>query len=145
MVHFFLILPAFLGIVLFTQSVHWTRSDREVKTLSTLWAFSGSAINRQVYCWTPWERSYTPRELCRKASVAVRTPWHIFLVKISWKIEQFLKPCNLSAMPKILKRGGNTTWYDLAFTNYKWKCLISLYMLLVILLEKCKGQYFNTL
>lgn len=91
------------GIFSCTQSVHWTRSECEVRHGHSA---RTHAINRQIQVEL-LENAATRRELCRNASIAERTPWHIFLVKTSYKKwYNFLKkfPYTHIAIPWILKR-----------------------------------------
>lgn len=69
------------GMFSCTQSVHWTRSKCEVRHGHSA---IPHAINPKVQVEL-LENAVPRRELCRNASIAERAPWHIFLVKTSYK------------------------------------------------------------
>ena len=73
--------------VLGARSVQCARRRHARTTPSTPWALRERAVSaswtrRRSPTRTLWERDSTPQALCRNGTIAVRTPWHLHLVKI---------------------------------------------------------------
>ena len=109
--------------VLGTRSVKCARRRHARTTPSTPWALRERAVSaswtrRRSPTRTLWERDSTPQALRRNGTIAVRTPWHLHLVKILNNLERFSAfLCDPTAFWEISQRRGNSVESPLGVTG----------------------------